>query len=93
MESKGSWLSLRTLSIVGAMTGVLCACAAPSPTERAKYLDLHYGTACAASAQGSTGVKYDECVTNAYKADKQRALAQYNADAAHTGMAPLLLFH
>ena len=85
--------SLRTLSIVGAMTGVLSACAAPSASERASYLDLHYGKACAASTQASSGPKYDECVAKAYKVARQRALTQYNADTAHSGMAPLLLLH
>ena len=93
MASNGPWFSLRTLSITVATTGILSACAAPSAGEREKYMDLHYGKACAASTQASTGAKYDACVASAYKADRQRALKQYNADTGHTGAAPLLLLH
>ncbi len=93
MGSNGQCFSLRTLSIAAAMTGVLGACAAPSADQRAKYLDQRYGTACAASAPEVASPKYRECVANAYKADRQRAISQYNENTGKTGLAALLLFH
>jgi len=91
MVSNDPCFSLRTLSIAAAMTGVLGACAAPSPDERAKYMDLHYGTACSASAPERASPKYRECVANAYETDRQRAIAQYNTDHGKTGVGALLL--
>ena len=93
MVSNGPCLSLRTLSIAAGMTGVLGACAAPSADERAKYMDLHYGTACSALAPELASPKYRECVANAYETDRQRAIAQYNIDHGKTGVAALLLIH
>ena len=93
MVSNGSCFNLRMLSIAAAMTGVLGACAAPSADERAKYMDLHYGTACCTLTPELTSPKYRECVANAYKADRQRAISQYNADGGKTGMAVFLLIH
>ena len=91
MVSNDPCFSLRTLSIAAAMTGVLGACAAPSPDERAKYMDLHYGTACSASAPERASPKYRECVANAYETDRQRTIAQYNTDHGKTGVGALLL--
>ena len=91
MVANGPCFSFRTLSIAAAMTGVLGACAAPSADERAKYMDLHYGRACSALAPELASPKYRECVANAYKTDRQRAISQYNADAGKAGMAALLL--
>lgn len=91
MISNGPCLSLRTLSIAAAMTGVLGACAAPSADERARYMDLRYGAACSAVAPERTSPKYRECMANAYKTDRQRAIARYNADHGKTGVAALLL--
>jgi hypothetical protein len=79
------------LSIAAVMTGMLGACAAPSADERAKYMDLHYGTACSALAPGVASTEYRECVANAYKTDQQRAIAQYNVEHGKTGAAALLL--
>ena len=93
MVSDGPCFSLRTLSIAAAMSGILSACAAPSADERAKYMDLRYGKACSASAPELGSPKYRECVANAYKTDRQRAISQYNAEAGRAGMAALLLFH
>jgi hypothetical protein len=89
MVSNG--FSLRTLSIAAAMTGVLGACAAPSSDERAKYMDLHYGTACSTLTPERASPKYRECVANAYETDRQRAIAQYNTDHGKTGVGALLL--
>ena len=91
MVSNGPCFSLRTLSIAAAMTGVLGACAAPSVDERAKYMDLHYGTECSALTSELASPKYRECVTNAYQTDRQRAIAQYNSDQGKTGVGILLL--
>jgi hypothetical protein len=93
MGSNGPCSSLRTLSIAAVMTGVLGACAAPSTDQREKYMDLHYGTACSALAPESVSLGYRECVANAYKADRQRAIAQYNTDHGITGTGILLLVH
>ncbi len=82
---------LRTLLFATAITGVLGACATPSADERAKHLDLRYGTACSASAPERASPKYRECVANAYKTDRQRAIAQYNTDHGKTGIGALLL--
>jgi hypothetical protein len=73
------------------MTGVLGACAAPSADERAKFMDVHYGTACSAAAPESASPKYRECVASAYETDMQRAVAKYNADYGRTGVGALLL--
>jgi len=54
-------------------------------------MDLHYGRACSALAPELASPKYRECVANAYKTDRQRAISQYNADAGKAGMAALLL--
>ena len=93
MVANGRCVSLRTLSIAAALTGVLGACAAPSADERAKYLDLRYGKACAALAPELDSPKYRKCVADAYEADRKRMISQYNIDTGRTGMAPLLLIH
>ncbi len=85
--------SARIVLVAALTTGALAACAGPSVQERATYMDAHYGKACAATAQATSGRKYDECVANAYKADHQRAVSKYNADTDHAGMAVLLLIH
>jgi len=92
MVSNGPCLSLRTLSIAAAMTGVLGACAAPSADERAKYMDLRYGTTCSALTPERTNPKYQKYITNAYETDRQRAIAQYNTDQKKTEIGALLLF-
>ena len=92
LVSNGPQFSLRTFSIAAAMVGALGACAAPSAEERAKYMDLRYGNACAALVAERDNPKYRECVADAYKADRQRAISQYNESAGKTGLAALLLF-
>lgn len=83
--------TLRTLSNAAIVTVVLGACAAPTADERAKYMDQHYGTTCAALVPESTSPKYRECVANAYETDMQRAISKYNADHGKTGAGALLL--
>ncbi len=93
MSSNNAGYCGRALLIAGVMTGILSACAAPSAGERANYLDLHYGTACSATAHGNTGREYDQCLANAYNADRQRSMSQYNSETGRAGLAVLLLVH
>jgi hypothetical protein len=93
MVTSGTRAIVRTFAMIAVIAGTLCACAAPTTDERAKYMDARYGDKCSASVSDKTSPRYQECVSSAYKTDRKRAIENYNTDMGRTGLAVLVFFH
>ena len=87
LNSSSKWL------MAAVATFMLSAFATPSPEDRTKWLDARYGAACSVGAADKASPQYQECVSSAYKIERQRAIAQYNTDTGKTGIGVLLIFH
>jgi hypothetical protein len=72
---------------------LLGACAAPTPEQRAAYIDQSFGPTCVAMGYERDTDKHHECAIREYNANRKRALAVYAADMQKSGSAVLLLVH